>query len=267
MVRRRRRFPEYGELVIGTVEKIFDHGAFISLDEYGGIEAYCPLSEVSRSWFKGIREVLKEGQKLVFKVIRVNERKGHVDVSLRRVFDAERRAKLSEWRRAQRAEKLLELAATKLKRSLDEAYEAAGWKLEDYYGEIYAGLEEAVRRGERALLEAGLTKEWASILTKLAKSYIELPEAKVSGVFTITCFERDGIARIKNALMEGLKVANEFKDVKVRMYTEGAPRYKIDLVAPDYKVAERSLKKIVDTVINVAKRSRCSVSFKRIKLK
>ena len=59
MVRRRRKFPEYGELVIGTVEKIFDHGAFITLDEYGGLEAYCPLSEVSRSWFKGIREVLK----------------------------------------------------------------------------------------------------------------------------------------------------------------------------------------------------------------
>lgn len=267
MVRRRRWFPEYGELVIGTVKKIFDHGAFILLDEYNNLEAYCPLNEVSRSWFKGIREVLKEGQKLVFKVIRVNERKGHVDVSLRRVFDAERRAKLSEWRRAQRAEKLLELAAIKLNKSLDEAYEAAGWKLEDYYGEIYTGLEEAVRRGEKALLVAGLTKEWASILTKLAKSYIELPEAKVSGVFTITCFERDGIVRIKSALVEGLKVAKEFKDVKVRIYTEGAPRYKIDLVAPDYKIAERSLKEIVDRVISVAKKDGCSITFKRIKLK
>lgn len=267
MVKRRRKFPEYGELVIGTVKKIFDHGAFISLDEYSNLEAYCPLNEVSRSWFKGIREVLKEGQKLVFKVIRVNERKGHVDVSLRRVFDAERRAKLSEWRRAQRAEKLLELAAARLNKNLDEAYKAAGWKLEDYYGEIYAGLEEAVRRGERALLVAGLTNEWASILTKLAKSYIELPEAKVSGVFTITCFEKDGIVRIKNALIEGLKVANGIRDIKVRIYTEGAPRYKIDLVAPDYKIAERSLKKIVDRVVSVARKNGCSVVFKRIKLK
>jgi len=267
VVRRRRKFPEYGELVIGTVEKIFDHGAFITLDEYGGLEAYCPLSEVSRSWFKGIREVLKEGQKLVFKVIRVNERKGHVDVSLRRVFDAERRAKLSEWRRAQRAEKLLELAATRLNKTLDEAYEVAGWKLEDYYGEIYAGLEEAARRGEKALLVAGITKDWAAVLTKLAKSYIELPEAKVSGVFTITCFERNGIIRIKDALIKGLKVASEIKYIKVRIYTEGAPRYKIDLIAPDYKVAEKSLKKIVDTIINVARKNGCSVTFKRIKLK
>lgn len=266
MVKRRRKFPEYGELVIGTVKKIFDHGAFILLDEYD-LEAYCPLSEVSRSWFKGIREVLKEGQKLVFKVIRVNKRKGHIDVSLRRVFDAERRAKLSEWRRAQRAEKLLELAATKLNKDLDEAYEAAGWKLEDYYGEIYAGLEEAVRRGKEALLIAGLTNEWADILTKLAKSYIELPEAKVSGIFTITCFERDGILRIKHSLIEGLKVAKELGNVKIRIYTEGAPRYKIDLRAPDYKVAEKSLKEIVNRIVNVAKKNNCLITFKRIKLK
>ena len=265
MVRKRRRFPEYGELVIGTVTKIFDHGAFVTLDEYGGLEAYCPLSEVSRSWFKGIREVLKEGQKLVFKVVRVDERKGHVDVSLRRVFDAEKRAKLSEWRRAQRAEKLLELAASKLGRTLDEAYEEAGWKLEDYYGEIYAGLEEAARRGVEALSRAGISDEWAKVLAELAKAYIELPVAKVSGVFTITCFERDGVVRIKQALDEGLKVASKVRDVSVRMYTEGAPRYKVDLVAPDYKTAERCLRKMVEAVLKTAEGLGCRATFKRIK--
>ena len=267
MVRKRRKFPEYGELVIGTVTKIFDHGAFVTLDEYNNMEAYCPLSEVSRSWFKSIREVLKEGQKWVFKVIRVDRRKGHVDISLRRVSDSERKAKLSEWRRAQRAEKLLELAANKLGRTLDEAYEKAGWRLEDYYGEIYTGLEEAARYGEKALLVANVDREWCKILARLAKAYIELPEAKVSGVFTIRCLERDGILRIKRALEEGLKVASKYKDIKVRIYTEGAPRYKIDLVAPDFKLAERSLKEIIDVVTSVAKRNKCLVSFKRIKLK
>ncbi len=267
MVRKRNPYPEYGELVIGTVTKIFDHGAFVSLDEYGGLEAYCPLNEVSRSWFKGIREVLKEGQKFVFKVIRVDRKKGHVDVSLRRVGEDERREKLSEFRRAQRAEKLLELAAKSLGKTLDEAYDKAGWKLEDYYGEIYAGFEEAAKRGVEALLEAGVDKEWAEVLAKLAKAYVEIPIAKVSGIFQIRCLEPDGILRIKKALLAGLEVAKKYNEVKVRIYTEGAPRYKIDLIAPDYKIAERSLRDIVNTVLKVAQENKCIVSFKRIKLK
>lgn len=266
MVRKRYPFPKYGELVIGTVTKIFDHGAFVSLDEYNGLEAYCPLNEVSRSWFKGIREVLKEGQKLVFKVIRVDRRKGHVDVSLRRVSDEEKKAKLSEFRRAQRAEKLLELAAKTLGKTLDEAYEEA-WKLEDYYGEIYAGFEEAARKGIDALLKAGVSREWAEIFAKLAKAYVEVPIAKISGVFQIRCFESDGIVRIKNALLAGLEVANKYNEVKVKIYTEGAPRYKIDLVAPDYKIAEKAFREIVNTVTNVAKKNKCIISFKRLKLK
>ena len=227
-----------------------DHRDLVFSVAKGYAEAGSDMVETNS--FGGSKIKLKEGQKLVFKVVRVDERKGHVDVSLRRVFDAEKRAKLSEWRRAQRAEKLLELAASKLGRTLDEAYEEAGWKLEDYYGEIYTGLEEAARRGVKALSKAGVSDEWAKVLAELAKAYIELPVAKVSGVFTITCFERDGVVRIKRALEEGLKVASRVRDVSVRMYTEGAPRYKIDLVAPDYKTAERCLREVVEAVLKTA---------------
>jgi len=36
----RRQYPEVGELVVGTVKRIEEHGAYITLDEYGGVEAY-----------------------------------------------------------------------------------------------------------------------------------------------------------------------------------------------------------------------------------
>ncbi|PLC64711.1 translation initiation factor 2 subunit alpha, partial [Thermoproteus sp. CP80] len=63
----RRDFPDVGELVIGTVKKIADHGAYIFLDEYE-VEAFAPTQEIVQSWFHGIREYVKEGQKAVFKV-------------------------------------------------------------------------------------------------------------------------------------------------------------------------------------------------------
>ena len=267
MVRKRKKLPELYELVIGTIKEIYDHGAFVELDEYGGLEAYVPLNEVSHSWFRGIREVLKVGQKKVFKVIRVDRRRGFVDVSLKRVSSAEHKAKIYEWKRAQRAEKLLEMAAKKLGLSLDEAYEKAGWKLEDYYGEIFAGLEEASLRGKEALLKAGVPEPWATVLAELAKSYVKVRKAEIRGIFTVTCRHPDGIDRLKRILLSWTENAPKLGDVKVKMYTVGAPRYRIDIEALDYETAETLLKHIINSVLSKAKEEECEASFERLKHK
>mgnify|MGYP000686897275 CR=1 FL=1 len=262
-MRKRKRLPERNELVIGTVTKIFEHGAYVQLDEYNNLVAFCPLNEVSHSWFHSIREILKEGQKRVFKVIRVNPRKMQVDVSLKRVGDAERRQKMFEWKRAQRAEKLLELAAKRLDRTLDEAYEKAGWKMEDYFGEIYAGFEEAALRGKEVLVRAGVEEPWATTVYEVAKAYVEIRRARISGEFVVRCYERDGIERIKKTLLSWRGIEREYEDVEVRMYTEGAPRYRIDVTALDYKTAEALLKEIVSVVKSTGKSEKCIVEFKR----
>ena len=264
-MRKRKKYPRRNELVIGTVKKIFEHGAFITLDEYGGLEAYCPLNEVSHSWFHNIREVLKEGQKRVFKVIRVNPYKMHIDVSLKRVSESEKRDKILEWKRAQRAEKLLELAAKRLNRTLDEAYAEAGWKMEDYFGEIYAGFEEAVLHGKKVLSEAGVKDPWLSVIYELAKAHIEIRRVKISGEFIVKCYERDGVERIKSVLTSWQDLLSNYKDVEIRVYTEGAPRYRINLTALDYRTAEQLLKEILNRVHKKSVEQRCIVSFKRIK--
>jgi len=262
---RRRKYPRVNELVIGTVSEIFEHGAFVTLDEYDGLEAYCPLNEVSRSWFKGIREVLKEGQKRVFKVIRVDSRKGHVDISLKRVDKSERKAKIKEWKRYQRAVKLIELIAKKTGKSLDYVCRNLAWKLEDYYGEIYAGFENAARYGEKAFQGLNIPEDLAKVAVEVAQAYIELPTAKVSGIIILRSLKPDGIIAIKNVLLDGEKVAKQFEEVKTRIYTEGAPRYKIDLEGPDYKIVEKVLSVMLKTMEERAKQYGCSFSFKRIK--
>ena len=265
MVRKREKLPKVYELVIGTVKEIYDHGAFVTLDEYGGLEAYVPLNEISHTWFRGIREVLKVGQKKVFKVIRVNRAKGLVDVSLRKVSDSERKEKMIEWKRAQRAEKILELAAEKLGRSLDEAYEKVGWKLEDHYGEIYRGLEEAHLRGPEALIEAGVPKRWAKVVAEIAKTSIKLPRAKISGVVTAQCFGKNGLLKLKKVLTAWKDGFNPPEGVNVRFYTMGAPRYKLDIEALDFKTAERVLKHMLKAMKDTAKKEGCRFEFERIK--
>ncbi len=248
MPRKRKPYPDVGELVVATVTEVFDKGAYVALDEYGGRKGYVPLSEVSSSWFHNIRDFLRERQKVVLKVIKVNPAKGHVDLSLRRASSVEKERKMFEWKRAQRAETLLSFAAKKLGKTLDEAYDEAGWKLEDKYGEIYAGLEEAVRHGLDALLNAGLSKEWADAILEIAKEHIEIPLVKVSGMLELRSIHPKGVLHIKQSLLEALKLAKN-KGYNVRIYLAGAPHYGIEVVAEDYKKAEAVMKEVAETAL------------------
>ena len=260
----KKRVPRLHELVIGTVTRIEEHGAFVELDEYDRLEAYVPLNEVSHSWFKSIREVLKVGQKRVFKVIRVDPSRGLVDLSLKRVTDVERRQKMQEWKRFQRTMKLIELAADKLRKSAKEALEEA-YKLEGMYGEIFAGLEAAVREGKEALVKAGISEPWLSVFYDLAKSYIRIPKRRISVVFSVSCAQGDGVERLRKILSSWSEVKNRFSDVSSKFYIVGSPRYRMDVEAFDPKRAEAFISEVAKLILSRASELGCQASFERLK--
>ncbi len=261
---RREGLPSINELCVATVDRIFDLGAYVKLDEYG-IEAYLPWNEVSSKWVKNIREVVKEGQKIVVKVVRVDRRKGQVDVSLKRVVETERKRKLKEWKRARKAEKILELVAKRLGRSLDEAYLSVWRKLEEAYGDVLTAFEDALLRGEEVLRSAGVPDEWvAELMEEIPKHVAKLKQVKIGGVFTLTSFEPDGVYRIRELLSSASAAPGG--DVRVRVYTEGAPRYRIELIGTDYKVLEGRLAEVVKMAESLSKKLGISFSFERVKL-
>lgn len=265
MVRKRSELPDVGELVVGMVIKVFEYGAYVRLDEYRGLEAYLPWSEVSAKWVKDVKEVVKEGQRIIAKVIRVDKRKRQVDISLKRVSESEHRRKLLEWKRAQRAEKLLEIVASKLGKTLDDAYKEVGWRLEDAYGEIYAGLELAAYKGEDVLRSVGISDEWIEPILEELKKHIEVRRVKVQGLMTLTTNAPNGIYKIREVLLRPIKVlANELdENTSIRVYTVGAPRYRVEVVAMEYKIAEKILSKYVEVASSTAKELGISYSFQR----
>jgi len=74
----RKPLPDVGEVVVGTVKEIYDYGAYLDVDEYGGLRAFLPWSEVSSRSFRSIDEVIKVNERVAVKVIRVNKVKGQV---------------------------------------------------------------------------------------------------------------------------------------------------------------------------------------------
>jgi translation initiation factor 2 subunit 1 len=248
LVKKKSPFPSENDLVICTISKVFSHGAFAKLDEYQGKEGFIHISEVASTWIKNIRDFVREGQKTVAKVLSVDPKKGHIDLSVRRVSDAQRKNKMMEWKRAQKAEKLLEIAAKKIGKTLDEAYEAVGFKLEDRFGEVYTGLEEIIIAGEEALKGLKIPEEWKKIVTAVAKENIVLPSVNITGYLDLRCYKPDGVDRIKKAL---ITAKNEnYGNSKIEVKYIKSPRFSINVTSPDYKSAEEALRKCAERAIS-----------------
>src|SRR5512137_1950856 len=107
-------WPEEGELVVCTVANVKNFGAFVTLDEYENKEGFIHIAEVATGWIKYIRDYVREGQKLVCKVLRVDESKGHVDLSFKAVNEHKRREKIQEWKNEQKGDKLFSIVAQRL---------------------------------------------------------------------------------------------------------------------------------------------------------
>lgn len=244
MVRKSQEWPDEGELIVATVYKVLNYGAFAHLEEYSGKEAFIHISEVSSGWVKNIRDHVRENQKIVARVLRVNPRKGHVDASLKRIREDQRTKKIQQWKVEQKAEKFLELAAKSLDKDLDTAYKEVGYNLMDRFGDIYGAFEVSAEEGESVLIEEGIGETWAKTITEVAKKNITPPEVQITGYVDIQTYDSEGVEIIKKAL----KLAED-DDVEVQCV--GAPRYRITVKSPDYIQAEKELKKAADQCIKI----------------
>ncbi len=260
----RKELPDIGELVIGTVYRILEHGAYVLLDEYGGIEAYAPINEVIQSWFHDIKDYLRPGQKTVFRVIRVDARRKLVDVSLRKVKDEEKREKLAKWKRTLRGVKLLELVAKKLNIPLDKALQDFGWKLEDYYGDFLSIFENVAKYGPNDLRKLGLSDDVIDAITEIAKERVEIEPVEISGIIRVISIRPDGVKHVREVLLKAMELAKKEGAEGVRIYTIGPPRYRIDIMGKDPKKLEQVLKDLVNLVTTEIKRRGGEASFTRI---
>lgn len=254
-------WPEPGELVIASVQRITDYGAYVTLDDYGK-EGLLHVSEVSSGWVRNIRDFVREEQKVVLKVLRVDTTKGHVDLSLRRVSRHERREKLLSSKMEKKAESLLRSVSEKLKIPFEELYAKTGNVIDQKFGGIYEGLEKAAREGPEPLLEAGLPKDIAAALAEVAKDKIRPPMLKIKGILELHCMKPNGVVSIKEALLNAQKIEKP-RDAKIRLYTIAAPKYAVEVWAEDYKEAEKTIQEAAEAAITTITKAGGTGAFQR----
>jgi translation initiation factor 2 subunit 1 len=256
----KKEYPDEGELIVGTVVKVQNFGAFVTLDEYPKKEGFIHIAEIATGWVKRIRNHIKEKQKVVCKVMHVDSAKDHIDLSLKRVNEHQKRDKIQEWKNAQKAEKLIEMVAKQIGKTVEQCYKDFGNDLIKKYGTLYAAFEECAYDIE-TLKNDGFKGDWLKSFEETAKTSITIPFVGIKGYLNVTSWLPDGVNHIKNALLQAED--SEFEDVEIQVKYIGAPEYMITVKAPDYKIAEEEMKKAVEKIEQYVKQHNGECEFHR----
>jgi len=250
----RRSFPTVGELVIGIVRIIEDHGVIVELEEYEGMEAYVPRSHIASGRVREIRDFVKEGDRVVGRVIRADRGKGLVDISLRYVSRDQARKKLAAWKEKRRVIALIKMTAERLGIENPQRTASNTWnKLSRYYDSPMEALIEAMRKGPEVLKKAGLDEDFARALLKEAKSHIIAPiYMKVIGLKLVS-FAPNGVEVVKKALIKGREVASSEDGVSIEIYSVGSPKYVVKVQSPDPRAVRRASSKVIEAILKSIK--------------
>jgi len=262
MAEHKPEYPEVGDHVIATIETVTTYCAYTKLDEYNK-QGLLHVSEISSSWIRNIRDYVREGQKTVLKVLRVDPEKGHVDLSLRRVTKRARIEKLRSWKQDRKAEALLREIAEKLGMPNEGLYAKAVALIEEKYN-LYDAFEKAARDGPDFLTEMGVPENLAKVFAEVAAERIHVKTVKVNGTLEIRCMKPNGVKIVKGSFLNAKKTEKP-KDVEIRFYVVAAPKYSVEVSAENYKRAEDVFQKFAQTVVSNVVEAGGQGSFRREK--
>ncbi len=255
MLYRKKGVPQEDEFVMCTVSSVQPHGVFASLDEYEK-SGMIHISEIAPGRIRNIRDYVVEGKKIVCKVLKINQEKGHIDLSLRRVNEGQRREKIDEIKQEQVAEKIVESVANKLNINIKPLYEELLQK--SNYGRLFP-LFEGVVKGNIKLDDINIDNDTVKELLSIIRQRIKKPEVEIKGDLKLRSYAPNGIDIIKSALKNAEDNANGMIDIRYK----GAGNFKVIIKADDYKTAEKFLKDSIDSAIGHMRKNKGEAEFVR----
>ena len=234
-----QEMPEQGEIILSTVTKVMDHGAYVTLDEYDNIQGFLHISEIAPGWIRSVSRFVKDGEKKVLLVKKVKA--GDIDLSLKQVSKDQKKQKLKEVKKYEKGKTLLENLQEKTKLT-DEEIEKLEDKLYTKFDSVYDGFMEVARNGISIVTDLKLSKKNSTAIEEIC-SKIKLPSVEIRGIMEITSDKSNGVEIIKKTLLDIIK-----KDSTMDITYLGAPKYRISLTSEDFKSAEKSLKPIIEEI-------------------
>ena len=251
-----QEMPEQGEIVLATVSKVMDHGAYVTLDEYDDIQGFLHISEIAPGWIRSVNRFVKDGEKKVLLVKKVNPSRGDIDLSLKQVSNDQKKQKLKEVKKFEKGKTLLQNVQEKAKLS-DEEIENVEESIYSKFDSIYDAFIEIGRNGVETIKDLKLSKKTVTTIEEIC-SKIKLPSVEIRGIMEITSEKSNGVEIIKKTLLDVAK-----KDSTIDITYLGAPKYRLSITSEDFKSAEKRLKPIISDIQSTIEKKKGSFKFTR----
>ncbi len=251
-----QEMPERGEIVLATITKVMDHGAYVTLDEYDDIQGFLHISEIAPGWIRSVSRFVRDGDKKVLLVKKVNTNRRDIDLSLKQISKDQKKQKLKEVKKYEKGKILLQNVQEKGNLS-DEEIEKLEDSIYSKFDSVYDAFIEIGRNGIESVKELKLGKKTTTIIEEIC-SKIKLPSVEIRGIMEITSSKSNGIEIIKKNLLDILK-----KDSTIDITYLGAPKYRLSITSDNFKSAEKLLKPIIVEIQTDIEKKKGSFKFTR----
>jgi translation initiation factor 2 subunit 1 len=252
-----QELPEIGEIVIATITKISDHGAYVTLDEYNKIQGFLHVSEIAPGWVRKVHRYVKEGEKKVLLVKKVGSERREIDLSLKQISKEQRKKKLLDVKRFEKEQGILKNIQEKSELTTKQIEELEDQFLSKY-DSVYDAMLNVAIKGTGEINDLKLQKKVLTTIEDIC-SKMKLPSVELRGILEISNNQSNGVELIQKTLTD----AENVEDAKIEITYLGAPRYRLSLVAQDFKTAEKSLKPILEKIEKNVKKQNGLYNFTR----
>lgn len=130
--------PEKDSVTKVEIVEIKDLGANVRLLEYGGIEGFIQLNQVSTRRVRSVLKFLKIGRREMMEVLRVDEDKMYIDLSKKSLLPDSVSEANKRYKKSKKVHEIMFEVAMKLKKPIEELYEAWGWDMYEKCGYEHA---------------------------------------------------------------------------------------------------------------------------------
>jgi len=230
------KFPEEGELVLCTVEKIEGVTVFARLNDFG-TTGVIHISEIAPGRIRNIRDYVTINKKIICKILKVDKEKGNIELSLRRVSVKDQRQLLERYEKERAASMIIEIVAKDKKDEIINNIKGGYESLSDFLGALPENPE---------LFEKFNLQEYKEKLLKIIKERIKIKRIKTKAKISLSSNASNGITLIKEVL--------NIKEPDVEITYLSAPFYTIITESSTYKDANKKLTDILQKISDNAKK-------------
>lgn len=234
---RKDKFPKQGEVVIGKISSITDDVVIMNLLEYGDVSGLILNGELSKKKIKSVAQLTKVGNVEICQVLKVEEDKGFIDLSLKRVSEEDKKICKENFAKAKLAYQIINKACKMSDESIKDVYENWAYDKEQKHGTLFAFF--VVAKGNPDILNSEPNGEYYK---KVIDDQFKASTFKVRAEVDVEC-TKGGIKAIKEAFEKARVFDDELEITLLK-----SPTYSIVKVGNDKEETFEIISKVCDIV-------------------